>query len=329
MYNIPTSRAQVKRPHPYDVLADADVDRATWLDARAKIIGSSDVPIVLGMHGESRRIEFWYEKAGLIARSDAADEFEGAQMGHRTEPLNAELFAEKTGRKLRREQKLLRSLRYPWLGATLDYTQRLSETGPSAPVELKSTGGKHNWPEDEADILFPDIEFVGEPSLRFQAQLQTQLLVYGAEWGSISVLLGSPYLHHRCADFPAHAGMQAMILAKTRAFHESLEQGVPPDPDGSELVHATLTRRARRAASGVVRVLPEEALDWDRRLTAARAKLAAAERERNLMESSLLTVMGDAESGVLPNGITYSVERRPRRGYTVEPTTTVTLRRVS
>lgn len=310
----------------YTVIADADADRAGWLEARRTVITAGEVPVILGMYGTSRRIRYWYDKAQLTER-DNLDDFEGAQMGHRLEPLNAEIFAEKTGRRLVRQQKLLRSVRYPWLGATLDYTQYVGDD-VGAPLELKSSGQKHNWPDSEADIMWPDVEFVGEPSLRYQAQLQAQLLVYGVDWGSLSVLLGTPYMHHRWRDFLLHPRFSQMILDQTGAFFASLERGIPPEPDDSDLVRATLKERALRAQAGLSCRLPAAAAGWDERLVAARAAKIESEKEINHLESLILTAMGDAERGILPNGDEYVVNRSARKGYTVAPTTVVTLRRV-
>jgi putative phage-type endonuclease len=325
MPKLATVLSQVKQP--YEVLAHADTDRTAWLAARRELITASEVPLILGMYGQSRRIRYWYDKAQLTER-DNLDEFEGAQMGPRLEPLNAELFSEKTGRRLQREQKLLRSLRYPWLGATLDYTQYIQRKDPGAPVELKSSGKKHNWPETEADIEYPDVEFVGEPSLRYQAQLQAQLLVYGADWGSVSVLLGTPYMHHRWRDFPIHPSFSQLIIEKSYAFWQSIRTGTPPEPDDSDLVHSTLKERALHARAGASVRLPAAAADWDRRLQAARAERIDAEKEINHLESLIMTALGDAEQGILPDGDSYVVQRSPRKGYSVAPTTAVTLRRI-
>jgi len=326
MHSLRTDHTQVnKRGGPaYTVLARADTDRERWQRLRRDLITASEVPYVLGMYGPGARMRYWYEKAGLIER-ESGDDFEGAQMGHRLEPFHAELFGEKAGRSVRREQKLLRSRRYPWLGATLDYTQRIGR-GPGVPLELKSSGAKHNWPEDEREIRYSEIEFVGEPSLRYQAQLQTQLLVYGADWGTLSALLGSPYMHHRWRDFELHPRFSQMILERTHAFHESLRTGRPPDPDDSELTLRTL-KDATVHSEPITRRLPEEALGWSAELDAARAAALEAQRKIRYFESVLLIAMGNAERGELPDGSAYVIQRTNRKGYTVPPTVAVSLKK--
>lgn len=328
MHTLPTAHAQVKPPGgAWTVIGDPEADREAWLAARRTVITAGEVPYVLGMYGPSARVRLWYDKAGWTER-ESADDFEGAQMGHRLEAVNAEIFSEKTGRRVRRVQKLLQSTRYSWLGATLDYEQWPTRRDSPVPLELKSTGAGHNWPETENDVRYPDIEFVGEPSLRWQAQLQAQLLVTGAAWGSLSGLIGSPYFHHRHRDFPIHSRFCDMILQKTRAFHESLQSGIPPKPDDSEGTLTTLKEAARRRLlEGSTRALPIEASAWADELERARRDQAEAARRTRLFESSLLTVIGDAERGVLTDGRVYLIKRTPRRAYSVAASTVVSLKR--
>jgi putative phage-type endonuclease len=330
MPTVSTDSQQVKRPEPvYTVLAHADIDRPAWLEARKGLITAGEVPYVLGMYGDGARLRLWYEKAGFVER-ETADDFEGAQMGHRLEPLNAELFAERTGRELVRRQQLIQSKSYPWLGATLDYTQHVNPADKAGcPVELKSTGTRRNWPESEADIRFPDVEFVGEPSLRYQAQLQAQLICFGASWGSISVVLGSPFMHHRFGDFERHERFCSMILARTRAFWDSLQRGIPPEPDGSATAQRTLREAAaRRAEAGKRRRLPKEALSWADELERARTEQRDAARRERLYEGAILTAMGAAERGDLSDGRAYQLVRTSRKGYKVAPSIAISLRKV-
>jgi hypothetical protein len=135
-------------------------------------------------------------------------------------------------------------------------------------------------------------------------------------------------MHHRWRDFLLHPRFSQMILDQTGAFFASLERGIPPEPDDSDLVRATLKERALRAQAGLSCRLPAAAAGWDERLVAARAAKIESEKEINHLESLILTAMGDAERGILPNGDEYVVNRSARKGYTVAPTTVVTLRRV-
>lgn len=329
MHTLPTDPQQVKAPEPaYIVLANADADRPGWLEARKALITAGEVPYVLGMYGAGQRLRLWYEKAGIVDR-ETADDFEGAQMGHRLEPLNAELFAERTGREIMRRQQLIQSVQYPWLGATLDYTQHVNPQDKNGcPIELKSSGAKHNWPESDADVRFPDIEFVGEPSLRYQAQLQAQLLCFGAPWGSLSAVIGTPYMHHRWRDFELHAGFCRLIVQRTRAFWESLQRRTPPEPDDSPTTLATLKEAAARAERGRRRALPVQALQWSAELDRAKTDERDAARRVRLYESTLLTALGDAERGDLPDGRAYQIVRTSRKGYRVAPSISISLKKV-
>lgn len=308
----------VKRQRTCDVLANADSDRASgkWLAARRTLITASEVPIVLGITGSISKL--WHEKVGLIERENY-DDVEYAQMGHHLEAANAELFHQKTGRHIERAQLLLRSRKHPWLGCTLDYLQWLGKKpkGEPAPLELKSTGIKDNWPDD------------GEPHLKYQAQLQTQVLVMGTTFGSLSAIIGSPYFHHRWEDSVAHAALAETILDRTRAFWDSVQVGTEPPFDDSEDANWTLRHLALEALSGDTVPLPEIAIEWTAEWERCKEALLAWRKRKTYFENLLMSKIGLAEKGILPRGagaLTLKLQRRA--AYAVPESFTRVLRKV-
>lgn len=185
LHLVPPPVKESRATAAFEVIANADEDQEHWLAMRQTLITAGEVPTVLGLAGVRKgRPRLWYEKAGLLA-PESLDDVEYAQLGHLFEPINAQLFGAKTHRRVQRSQLLLRSKQYPWLGCTLDYEQWLvdgavgtpfeSDTDGPVPLELKSTGNSKNWPRESE-----------EPTRAYQAQLQAQLVVTGASWGSLS-----------------------------------------------------------------------------------------------------------------------------------------------
>jgi putative phage-type endonuclease len=296
---------------PYRVLANSDHDREHWLLARSAIITASDVATVLGIVPGLPKL--WYEKKGLLERADISD-LEHVQMGHDLEEPNAMIFARKTRRKVKRCQELLCSKRYPWLGATIDYTQdvandsvgltfddsALSLSLRGAPLELKTSGSAAVWSDDEG------------PHMKFQAQLQAQMIVVDSQWGSLSAILGSPVMRHRWLDLPRHNDLCTMIVEKTHEFHESLKTGEPPvDDDDSTswaLRHLTLDVLAGTTVS-----LPAIAIEWTDRLAQATEARAQWAKRETYYKNLIMTAIGDAETGLLPDGSSawkFAVENR-------------------
>jgi len=297
------------RSAAYETVVSSEASREEWLLARARLITASDVPAILGI--VPGKPALWYEKVGLLERGVPAEP-EVLQMGHDMEPFCASQYVTKTGRKVRRCQKLLRSKPHPWLGATLDYWTWLPGEKTPGPLEMKATGNKELWPDDG------------------QAQLQTQMIVAGTSWGSLSAIIGSPYIHHRWIDFERDESIAALILSETEAFAESVRSGTNPPVDGDDSTSEALRHLVLEVLAGSTTVLPPEALDWDRSLQEAKVAIAQWEWRKRFFENTLMTAIGDHEAGELPyeNG-RYTFRRQTRAGHKVKEATFRKLHRVA
>ena len=207
---------------------------------------------------------------------------------------------------MQRSQLLYRSREYPWLGATLDYAQwDTTLHGEDAGVlECKSTGNKDNWPED------------GEPATHYQAQLQTQLLVVGSNWGSLSAIIGSPAMHHRHLDYEKHAGFCELVLDKTYEFWKSLADGNPPVDDTVDTNEA-LRHLALGALAGTTTMLRPEATEWTEQWLEAKKQLAEIEKQRRYYENLLMTAIGSHDTAALCDGRTFTFKEARRKAYSV------------
>lgn len=300
---------------PYETVISTDAGRPAWLKARAELITASDVPIILGI--VPGKPALWYEKVGLLEHGDDANP-EVPLMGHYLEAVNAEvLYRGKTGRKVRRCQELLRSKQYPWLGATLDYWTWLPGEKRPGPLELKVTGNKDLWPDD------------APPAMKFQAQLQTQILVAGTAWGSLSAIIGSPYVHHRWIDFERDEHLCDLILTETEAFAASVRSGVNPPVDGDDSTSDALRHLVVEVLAGTTVLLPPDAIEWDMELQAAREAIKIWEQRKRFYENALMTAIGEHETGVLPHDRgRYTFKRQTRAAHTVAESTFRRLQRV-
>lgn len=296
-----------------EVLADADADREHWLEMRKTVLTASDIASVIGVQPGMSRI--WYRRKGWLEEPQHGGSEEAMQMGHDSEEFNASLFCRKTGRQVQRCQLLLRNPDYPWLGVTPDYLEYLPESPAAGVLELKSTGQKHNWPEDD------------EPALKWQAQLQAQMLVLKCNWGSLSAIIGSPFIHHRWVDFEAHEGMQDVILERTQTFMESLSGDAPPWDEQSHDHAQALHRITLQVLSGETVRLGADALEYTMRLEAVDQLLGHFEQERGELRDKLQLLLGTSIHGVLPDGQEWSFKTQSRAGYTVAPSQSRVLRK--
>jgi len=104
-------------------------DREAWLEARKTGIGASEVAAIFGMHPFMTARDLWLEKTGrALPKAETPD----MRRGRRLEPVAAELYAERTGRRLRRHP-LRRHPEHACMIASID-RQILS---PTALAEIK------------------------------------------------------------------------------------------------------------------------------------------------------------------------------------------------
>jgi len=308
-----TPTSQPRNPS-YEVIADADADRGAWLTARKTIITATDVPAILGHPHPGARIDLFYRKRDEIDGKRVPEYVkEAGELGHLLEDGNATLFAQKTGRSVFREQKLLRSIKYPWLGCTLDYTQMVLDPKlvpgwkhqgdfSTHILELKTTSVEGKWD----DKLGPCPEWV--------VQVTTQCMVTDVAWGSLSVLFGSPTFHHRYEDIEVDNELSDMIATETEFFWDLLQKNCPPKWGDDVDTYEVLRRLdERRVKVGKIVDLPDELIEVDVALKKLKTKKSAfdadarkLEKQVKELEAKFGTVIGENDGGRLSNGIVYS-----------------------
>lgn len=141
-------------------------------EQRKKGLGGSDSPVVLGVSPFKTPHELWLEKRGL---SDGQEVTPAMERGMVLEPVVADLFEAKTGRKLRRINQMLVDEKHPYMMAHLDRLIADGQRGQGV-LEIKCPG-LH---------VFGKIKREGLPDY-YLVQLQHYLAVTGKTWGSFAV----------------------------------------------------------------------------------------------------------------------------------------------
>lgn len=285
--------------------------RAAWLAERRTGLGSSDAPIIAGVSSWKSPFQLWGEKVGL-----PTEELDGEwlEWGIRLEPVIAEKYAEETGRRLVDPEPftVLRHPERPWCLATID--RYVADAGqPLGVLELKTAA---SWKADE---------WADEPPVAYQVQLQHQLAVTGASWGSLAVLIGGQ--RFRWCDLPRNDRFIAILLEREAAFWRRVETGDPPPVDGREGTRELLQALYPESTPGQVVALPGAALAWDQQRLEAHAQVQHWTERKTEAENLLKQAIGPAERGIAPNGVTYVWATTTRKAYSVAATTVRTLRR--
>lgn len=283
-------------------------DRESWLDARRAGIGASDAPIILGLSPWKSALRLFGEKLGLIAEDKT--EREAVEWGARLEPAIADKYHEETGRRTesRGPYCIDVSADRPWMLATLDRdVYRPGATGSEeiGALEIKTAA---IWKRDE---------WVDEPPLIYQVQVQHQLMVTGRTWGSLAVLIGGQ--RFVWTDVKRNDNFIDRLADVEAGFWRRIQTHDPPPTTAGALDAEALAALYPTEQQMEPIVLGGDALAWDAELLDAKENIERLEEVKTRCENKIKEAMGVHGVAVLPNGVRYTWRKQTRAGYSVPP----------
>jgi len=296
--------------------------RAAWLEARRGYgIGSSDVPAIVGVSRFQSALALYHEKLGVTRPSPAYEEH--ARWGQILEEPIAQRYAEETKRTVENPNAVIgqwsiaRHPQHPHMIASVDRfvlpnvregMQPLPLPGEFGVLEIKNAHlmMRDEWVGEEAN---------NEPPVEYQVQLQHQLAVTGARWGSIAALIGGVIFVW--ADVARDEALIERLVDMETAFMRRLELRDPPLADGSESSREVL-RQLYPKDTGTSVVLPPEAFDWHHAFQDAKDRKRQAKTDEDLAGNRLRQAIGDATIAFLPDGTAYTYKLQSRKE-TVQP----------
>jgi putative phage-type endonuclease len=197
-----------------------------WFALRKGGITATDAAVIAGLSEYKTRFQLWAQKTGAVDEQPAG---EAATRGILLEQAVADWYTLETGRKLKRSNGVVRLVEIPWVMASLDRTV-VGETGL---VEIK-TSVSPRW------SLYPvPPEFV--------AQVQWQMLITGAPWVDVAVLLGG--LKFRCERVKADLNYQTELYQKAVEFRNLIATGWAPELVGED-------------SDTLAKVVPQSTEEW-------------------------------------------------------------------
>ncbi len=153
-------------------ITTADMSRDEWLDARRAGIGGSDVGAIMGFNQYKSAYQVFLEKTGQF--HEEVDN-EAVYFGNALEDFVAQEFAKRTGKKVRRLNKMLVHPEHDFMLANLDRVV----VGERAVLECKTASEyvKESWEGEEIPASY-------------LCQVHHYLAVTGFEKAYIAVLVG-------------------------------------------------------------------------------------------------------------------------------------------
>jgi putative phage-type endonuclease len=258
---------------------------------RRLTLGASEVAAACGLSPWMTPIELWQEKCGFVPPRESNLAME---IGLYMEQKIKQLFERRTGKTVRHAQMQFTHPHYSWLTATVDGIVDDDEL-----VEYKSVGELvKDWGDDGSEDI-PETYLV---------QAEMQMACSGAARNSVAVLIGKSrfQIHPAVKDDCIIAG----LIDRAREFRACVESREPP-------TWGALDARAL----AVLHPQCEGTMELDAEAAALfkrwkRAKACEKKNEARLdsLKTSLLTILGDNQFGILPDGKVVKRFRVEKKG---------------
>ena len=288
-------------------------NREQWLELRRRGLGGSDASAAAGLNPWKSPYSLWAEKTDVFG---AEVDSEAIRWGRRLEEPIADEFEERTGKTVVEMPVLLAHPEHPWMLANVDRFIVDHATDPGKIVgilEVKTTGlhMADEWAAEEA----PHHHLL---------QVHHYLAVTGLPEAWLCVLIGGQEM--RIVHVPRDEATVETLIKVEREFWTLVENGTPPELDGSDSTRETLKGRYAEPDPDSIVDLPATVLDTLSAKDAAKARIARIEEEIGGYDAELMALMGDHEIGMVDGEKALTWKRQTRKGFTVDETSFRVLR---
>lgn len=258
-------------------------DTPEWHEARAALMGSSDVASILGV-GYKSAFTLWHEKAGIIAREDPDERTKRKfAYGHHMEPFVDRLFLDKHPERNSQTTGIWRNSQRIWQGCSPDRIvfHKTAHNGLSVT--------RHEIEEIKTFPMLSDWQ--DGPPAGYVAQLKWQLDVFNFNYGWITgyANLSGDYVEYLYELDPFEAEATRAVV---KGFADSITDGTPPEIDGSLGTYQTLRKLNPSLNPKEEREIPQDIAE---QYLEARDNLKVADSELTKWKGHLLAHMGTAQ----------------------------------
>lgn len=216
-----------------NVIDTKSMTHKDWLKQRRLGIGGSDVATILGLNKYSSPYQLWLDKTGQI-EIDESEVSDAAHFGNVLEEVVAKEFTERTGKKVRRANRMFQHDQYPFLLANIDR----DIVGENAILECKT-----------ASMYLAD-RWEGEDiPEQYICQVQHYMNVLNREYAYMAVLIGGQKFVWKKIERDQE--LIDIIQDKLIEFWEvNVKQMIPPAIDGSDSTEEYIKERYASSETG-------------------------------------------------------------------------------
>lgn len=256
------------------------MSREAWLSARQGSIGGSDAAAILGLSKYNSAYSLWAEKTGKLVPEDISDK-ECVRLGNDLEQYVAERFCEATGKRVRRDNSIIRNDAYPFAHANVDRMV----VGEDAGLECKTTSS-YEIAKQLKDGKIPDMWY---------CQMVHYMMVTGAKhWYLGALVFGVGFFWYTIERNEAEI---AALCEAELEFWGCVTTGTPPAIDGTQATTDAVKVILKDSMPGSTVDLTAVGNHIDC-YTSLKRQIAELEEQLAYHENSIKDFMGAAEKGI-------------------------------
>lgn len=264
-----------------------NMTRNEWLAARRNGIGGSDVGSILGFNKYKSPYQVWLDKTGQLEPDDLTSE--PAYWGNVLEEVVAQEFTERTGKRVRRANRMFSHKEYPFLLANIDR----DVVGENAILECKTANSflSSHWEGDN----IPE---------QYIFQVQHYMNVLDRDYAYVAVLIGGQRFLWKKVERDQE--LIDLIQERLVTFWEvNVKQNIPPAIDGSQATTDFLTDRYKDDYQGNEITLGKSEENLITALNEQKETRKIIDETIRQLENELKLKLGEAEAevGITPHHI--------------------------
>lgn len=251
-----------------------------WKQLRTHSIGGSDCGTILGMNNYESPFTLWQKKLWADNyEEDISDKIQ-VKFGHYNEQFVAKLFEEKTGKKLRKHNKMMYHKDYDFISANVDRVV----IGENALLECKTTSEflKDKWKD-------------GNVPASYMAQCYHYMAVTGVDFVYIAVLFGNSEFHYETIERDEEI-INDIINAEVEFWNEYIVKGQRPPADDSEITSKALNNFWKETKNDVVN-FDEEKTALFKGILAIKEQQKELDKQLKGHQNQLKELLGENEFG--------------------------------
>lgn len=248
--------------------------REEWLAMRKHSIGASDVAVLLNLNPHKTAYQLWEEK--ILSSPLAEVDNDAVHFGNKLEDTVAQEYAERTGRKVIRDNKIRVHPECEFFTCNLDR------------IILPANGEGRGVLECKTAASYTVRSWDTEVPPMYYTQVQAQLAITGYKWGALALLVdGRSFTSFEIERDDKFAGQLLAIVSDFWTDHVMAR--VPPP--------AVVADYARmESAKDAVVEAGEDVLAAYQQLLRVRADIKQLEGNQEQLENTIKMALGTAET---------------------------------